>query len=148
MPKERMRFWSFPLMIYLEGAGTITQSRHQIHCFAICRLDRIDLHKAAAYGVKVANVPKYAPHSIAEMALLHMLSLNRKIFSSVAQHQDFNFQVDELVGSSLHKKTVGVIGTGHIGEVMIHMLIGMGCQILANDLIPKLSSRRYRACNM
>ena len=101
--------------------------------------DHIELHKAADFGMKVANVPKYAPHSISEMALLHMLSLNRKVFSTVAQHQDFNFQVDDLVGTSLYKKTVGVIGTGNIGEAMIHMLLGMGCQVLANDLIPKLS---------
>jgi len=39
----------------------------------------------------------------------------------------------------MHGKTVGIIGTGKIGEVLAHILRGFGCRILAFDLHPNQS---------
>jgi D-lactate dehydrogenase len=41
--------------------------------------------------------------------------------------------VDNLVGFDLHKKTVGIIGTGKIGRIVAHIMNGFGCKILAYD---------------
>jgi D-lactate dehydrogenase len=41
--------------------------------------DNVDLKKAKALGIKVANVPAYSPYSVAEHAAALLLALNRKI---------------------------------------------------------------------
>jgi D-lactate dehydrogenase len=62
-----------------------------------------------------------------------ILSLNRKIYRAYNRVREGNFSLAGLVGFDLHKKTVGIVGTGKIGSVMAEILIGFGCQILAND---------------
>jgi D-lactate dehydrogenase len=47
-----------------------------------------------------------------------------------------NFALDGLIGFDVHRKTVGVIGTGQIGTVVAQILIGFGCSILAFDPVP------------
>jgi D-lactate dehydrogenase len=44
-----------------------------------------------------------------------------------------NFALDGLLGRTLHKKTVGVIGTGRIGLAMARIMKGFGCRIIAYD---------------
>ncbi|MCH8488286.1 MAG: 2-hydroxyacid dehydrogenase, partial [Candidatus Cyclonatronum sp.] len=41
--------------------------------------NNVDLEKAAALGLKVANVPEYSPHAVAEHTVALMLGLNRKL---------------------------------------------------------------------
>ena len=41
--------------------------------------DNIDIKKATALGIAVANVPEYSPYAIAEHAVALILALNRKI---------------------------------------------------------------------
>jgi D-lactate dehydrogenase len=47
-----------------------------------------------------------------------------------------NFTLDGLMGFDLHGKTVGLIGTGKIGECTARILVGFGCRVLAYDLVP------------
>lgn len=39
--------------------------------------DKVDLHTAARLGIRVARVPSYSPHSVAEHAVALLLCLNR-----------------------------------------------------------------------
>jgi len=96
--------------------------------------DNIDLKKARQLGLKVANVPSYSPNSIAEHAIALCLTFNRKIVKAQHQTLEYNFLLDDLIGFNLHQKKVGVMGTGSIGEVLIKILHGFGCSILANDI--------------
>ena len=45
-----------------------------------------------------------------------------------------NFSLNGLTGFDLNGKTVGVLGTGKIGAVLVKILYGFGCKILAYDL--------------
>ena len=45
-----------------------------------------------------------------------------------------NFSLNGLTGFDLNGKTVGVIGTGKIGAILIKILHGFGCKILAQDV--------------
>ncbi len=93
--------------------------------------------KAAKYfGFKVAYVPQYSPHAIAEHATTLLLSYNRKIVLAHDQVQDYNFSQEGLMGFNLHGKTMGIIGTGRIGSIMVKIMHGFGCKILACDLKP------------
>ena len=97
--------------------------------------DHVDLVKASSLGIKVANVPEYSPYSIAEHAVMLMLSLNRKLILAEQQIRSYNFSLDNLIGFDMHGKTVGIIGMGRIGGVLAGILNGFGCTILAYDLI-------------
>lgn len=95
--------------------------------------DNINLTIAKRLKFKVANTPDYSPHAVAEHAIALLLSLNRKITLSRKQTQQHNFSLDNLIGFDLNNKTVGVVGTGKIGSVLVKILSGFGCHILAAD---------------
>ena len=65
-----------------------------------------------------------------------MLSLNRKIPRASWRTRDGNFSLHGLMGFDMHGKTVGVIGTGKIARILIHILKGFGMEILAYDVFP------------
>lgn len=92
--------------------------------------------KAAAGKIKVVRVPDYSPHAIAEHTLALMLSLNRKIHRAYLRTRDGNFSLNGFMGFDMCKKTVGVIGTGKIGKVVIGLMKGLGMNVLAYDLYP------------
>ncbi|MFW1452550.1 NAD(P)-dependent oxidoreductase, partial [Vibrio parahaemolyticus] len=46
-----------------------------------------------------------------------------------------NFSLNGLLGFNLHGKTIGVVGTGNIGQAFCRILTGFGCRILAFDLV-------------
>jgi len=92
--------------------------------------------KAAAGRIKVVRVPDYSPHAIAEHTLALMLSLNRKIHRAYLRTRDGNFSLNGFMGFDMCNKTVGVIGTGKIGKVVINLMKGLGMNVLAYDLYP------------
>ena len=96
--------------------------------------DSIDIKRANELGIKVANVPEYSPYAIAEHAVALMLALNRKLILANTQVHHHNFTVDNIVGFDLHKKTVGIIGTGRIGGVTASIMHGFGCRLLGYDI--------------
>ncbi len=97
--------------------------------------DNINLKVARKLKLKVANTPRYSPNAVAEHAMALFLSFNRHITTAQNQILQHNFLLDNLIGFDLHKKTVGVLGTGNIGTELVKMLHGFGCTILANDTI-------------
>lgn len=98
--------------------------------------NNVHLKAAHKYGLKVANVPEYSPYSIAEHAVALLQALNRKIILADRQVRSYNFLQNNLMGSDLNGKTIGIVGTGKIGSVMAKIMYGFGCRILAHDLKP------------
>ncbi len=78
--------------------------------------NQVDLEAAAKFGIRVMRVPAYSPHAVAEHAVALILSLNRKIHKAYNRVRDNNFSLERLVGFDLYEKTVGVVGTGNIGQ--------------------------------
>lgn len=105
--------------------------------------NNVDIDKASELGVGVVRVPAYSPYAVAEHALGLMLTLNRKLHKAYTRVRDGNFALDGLLGFDIHNKTVGVIGTGKIGQIFTDLLSGFGCRILAYDKFPndKLKER-------
>jgi D-lactate dehydrogenase len=95
--------------------------------------NNVDLEAAAKWGIRVARVPEYSPHAVAEHAVALILSLDRKIHRAHARVREGNFSLEGLVGFDLHGKTVGVVGTGRIGAVFAKIMLGFGCRVLAYD---------------
>ncbi|MBT8165606.1 MAG: 2-hydroxyacid dehydrogenase, partial [Acidimicrobiia bacterium] len=61
---------------------------------------------------------------------------NRQIHKAYTRVRDGNFALDGLLGFDLHGRTVGVIGTGTIGQRVAVIMAGFGCRILAYDPYP------------
>jgi D-lactate dehydrogenase len=98
--------------------------------------NHVALDVAKKLGMRLANVPAYSPYAVAEHTVMLMLALNRKIVRANSRVRELNFSVDGLVGFDMHGKTVGVIGTGKIGSVLVQILRGFGCKVLAHDRYP------------
>jgi D-lactate dehydrogenase len=97
--------------------------------------DNVDIKAAAGANIRVANVPDYSPHAIAEHTVAMMLALDRKLIAGNEQVHKFNFTLDRLVGFNLRCKTVGIIGTGRIGAVVAKILDGFSCNLIAYDIV-------------
>jgi len=96
--------------------------------------DKVDLASAQQLGISVTRVPAYSPYAVAEHAIALLLALNRKLHKATHRTRDFNFSLEGLVGFDLNGKTVGLFGTGKIGQITAGILLGFGCKVLANDL--------------
>lgn len=96
--------------------------------------DHVDLGKAAALGMRVANVPAYSPNSVAEHAVAMLMAVNRKLMIGQQLMALQNFRIDSLMGFDIHGKTIGVIGTGKIGIAFSRIMLGFGANVLAYDL--------------
>jgi len=121
-------------------AGVIHQlSRLGIQLVALrcAGFNNVDLGAAQACNIKVVRVPAYSPHAVAEHALAMIMALNRKTHKAYNRIREQNFSLNGLLGFDLYQKTVGVIGTGHIGEVFCRILHGLGCNVLACDPVEK-----------
>ena len=95
--------------------------------------NHVDLAAAEAAGISVARVPAYSPHAVAEHTVAMILTLNRKTHRAYNRVREGNFALEGLLGFDMHGKTVGVVGTGQIGEVVTRILNGFGCTLLAHD---------------
>jgi D-lactate dehydrogenase len=98
--------------------------------------NHVDLAAAGRLGFTVARVPAYSPHAVAEHTVGIVLALNRQIHKAYTRVRDGNFALDGLLGFDLHGRTVGIIGTGKIGERVAVVMAGFGCRILAYDPYP------------
>lgn len=99
--------------------------------------NQVDLAAAARLGLPVVRVPAYSPEAVAEHTLALMLTLNRHTHRAFNRVRENNFQLQGLLGFTLHRKTVGLIGTGQIGMATARILAGFGCRILAYDPYPQ-----------
>lgn len=97
--------------------------------------NNVDLQAAKANGIKVCRVPAYSPEAVAEHAIAMILTLNRKTHKAYNRVREQNFSLNGLLGFDLHNKTVGVVGTGHIGKAFCKIMIGFGCKVIAHDVV-------------
>jgi len=97
--------------------------------------NNVQLESAKAMGITVVRVPAYSPHAVAEHALALILTLNRKTHKAYNRVREGNFSLERLTGFDLYEKTIGVIGTGKIGQVFCNIMLGLGCRVLAFDLV-------------
>ncbi len=97
--------------------------------------NNVDVNSAKELGVSVVRVPAYSPYAVAEHTVGLMLALNRRIYWANSRVKEGNFSLDGLLGFDMRGSTVGLVGTGKIGECVASILHGFGCRILAYDKI-------------
>ncbi len=104
--------------------------------------DHVDLQACGERGVTVCNVPFYGENTVAEHAFALLLAIARKIPQAVQRVREENFSVEGLEGFDLAGKTIGVIGTGHIGIHAVKIAKGFGMNVLAFDVYPREDAAR------
>ncbi|MFD8599645.1 2-hydroxyacid dehydrogenase [Kitasatospora sp. NPDC059646] len=98
--------------------------------------NNIDLDAAAELGLTVARVSHYSPYAVAEHAWALALAVNRRLTRAANRSREFDFRLDGLLGRDIHGMTVGVIGTGKIGECFARIAAGFGTHLLGWDIAP------------
>jgi D-lactate dehydrogenase len=99
--------------------------------------DHIDVAYCKEKGIKVANVPAYGSHTVAEFTFGLLLNLSRKIYHAYHQlREGTDFNISELSGFNLQGKTLGVIGTGKIGKNVVKIAKGFEMNVIAYDVFP------------
>ncbi len=104
--------------------------------------EHVDYKYAESLGISVSNV-SYTPHTVAEYTVMTMLMAIRKMKAILTRYIGQDFSLKDIRGKELCNMTVGVIGTGKIGETVIKNLSGFGCRVLAYDVYEKDSVKQY-----
>lgn len=106
----------------------------------VCRvgvgLDSVDLIAARKLGIAVSYTPEAPAPAVAELAIGQMIDLLRGVLVADAGLRRGKW--NRVYGRRIAKSTVGVIGVGRIGRLVIKHLLGgfPGVHILAHDLAP------------
>lgn len=99
--------------------------------------DHIDLDACKEKGVSVSTVPLYGANTVAEHTFALLLAISRNLLSSVQRVRAGLFDPKGLRGWDLKGKTLGVVGTGNIGQHVIKMARAFQMPVLAYDPFPK-----------
>lgn len=109
---------------------------------AFTGLDHIDLGYCKNHDISVFNASGYATIAVAELAVGLMLDVFRKITVLDAETRKSGTR-NNFLGRELHGKTVGIVGTGAIGQQTAILLQAFGCKVVAwsrtkrNELIER-----------
>ncbi|HNP21227.1 MAG TPA: 2-hydroxyacid dehydrogenase [Panacibacter sp.] len=113
----------------------LAQKKVKVIALRCAGFNNVNLEIAKTMNIKVCRVPAYSPQAVAEHAVAMILTLNRKTHKAYNRVREQNFSLNGLLGFDLYGKTVGVIGTGNIGQVFCKIMLGFGCKVLAFDII-------------
>jgi D-3-phosphoglycerate dehydrogenase len=93
-------------------------------------LDNVDFQKANELGIKVLNTPHVSYMSVAELTIGYVLALARNIVQGTASLREGKWEKEQLMGTEVNGKTLGVIGCGYIGKTVERLAISLGMKVL------------------
>jgi len=95
--------------------------------------DNIDKKAATDRGVVVMNTPFGNAITTAEHAIAMIFSAARQIPSASARTQNGEWPKSDYKGVELYNKTLGVIGCGNIGSLVIERALGLKMKVIGFD---------------
>ncbi len=96
-------------------------------------VDNVDLAAATRRGVIVMNTPGGSSTTVAELTLAHMLALARHVAQATASVKAGKWEKKKFQGRELAGKTLGVVGIGNIGSVVVERCRAMKMRVVAYD---------------
>ncbi len=96
-------------------------------------IDNVDLETATRRGVVVMNTPGGSSTTVAELTLAHMLALARHVAQSTASIKGGKWEKKRFQGHELAGKTLGVVGIGNIGSIVVDRCRAMKMRVIAYD---------------
>ena len=105
--------------------------------------DNIDIRHARKLGIDVMNTPGANSNAVAEEVIALILAAYRKLVPADQSTRAGKWEKKSFMGRELTGKTVGILGLGNIGRLLIKRLSGFDVKILAYDpvLSPELADR-------
>jgi D-lactate dehydrogenase len=100
-------------------------------------VNHIAMDHCREHDIAVANVPSYGRNTVAEHAFALLLALSHHIVEAAERTDRGDFSQEGLRGFDLRGKTLGVVGTGDIGEHALQIGKGFGMELLAFDVVKK-----------
>lgn len=104
--------------------------------------NHIDVNHAHKIDLKIAN-SNYPPTGVADYTVMLILMSLRHYKQAMWRGNVNDYSLSGLMGRELHELTVGIIGTGRIGQSVIKNLSGFGCKILAYDMYENDVAKKY-----
>ncbi len=96
-------------------------------------IDNVDLDAATRRGVVVMNSPGGSSVTVAELAVGMMLALSRHISQATVSIKAGKWEKKRFQGHELSGKTLGVVGIGNIGSVVVDRARSMKMSVVAYD---------------
>ncbi len=93
-------------------------------------LDNVDYEKANSLGIAIVNTPHVSYMSVAELTIGHLLALARRIVQGTTSLREGKWEKEELMGTEVNGKTLGVIGCGYIGKTVERLAMSLGMKVL------------------
>ncbi len=106
-------------------------------------VDNIDVPGATARGIVVMNTPFGNAITTAEHAIAMLFALARQIPAADASIHAGRWDKARFLGVELSGKTLGIIGCGNIGAIVVDRALGLKMRVLASD--PFLTPERAQA---
>lgn len=95
-------------------------------------VNNIDIQAASDAGIYVANCPGQNSIAVAELAMGLILSLDRYIADNVGSFREGNWnKATYSKADGIFGKTLGIIGTGQIGQEVIKRALAFGMPVIA-----------------
>ncbi len=102
--------------------------------------EHIDVPYARSRSIRAINVTTYASHPVAEFTFALLLAVTRRIVEANDRLREQGiFDTAGLQGRNLFGKTLGIVGTGRIGQNVARIAHGFGMKIIAYDVHPDTS---------
>jgi D-3-phosphoglycerate dehydrogenase len=96
-------------------------------------LDNIDVEAASRKGIVVMNTPGANAITTAEHAITLLLSLSRHIPQANASLKAGKWEKKKFMGTEIFNQTLGVIGFGNIGQVVVDRAKGLKMRAIVYD---------------
>lgn len=99
--------------------------------------DHIAIDVAKEHGIVVSSVPAYGANTVAEHAFGLLLALSKRIVDGYEQlRESGSYDPRTLRGFDLKGRTLGIVGTGRIGQHAIKIGNGFGMKVIGFDAFP------------
>jgi len=109
-----------------------------VGCFCI-GTDQVDLEAAAKRGVAVFNAPFSNTRSVAELGIAEVIMLARKAVQRTMEMHRGQWEKSADGCVEVRRKTLGVVGYGHIGPQIGLLAEAMGMEVIFHDILKKLA---------
>ncbi len=96
-------------------------------------LDNVDIAAASQRGIVVMNTPEGNTITTAEHTLAMIMSLSRNIPQATASLKAGKWDKKSLEGRELFNKTLGLVGAGHIGQIVANRAKGLKMKVIVFD---------------
>jgi D-3-phosphoglycerate dehydrogenase len=96
-------------------------------------LDNVDIPSASQRGIVVMNTPEGNTITTAEHTIAMMMALSRNIPWATASLKEGIWEKKKLKGRELFNKTLGLVGAGHIGQIVADRAKGMKMKVIVYD---------------